>query len=205
MPSDPYQILGVSHSASEEDIKQAYRRLAKQYHPDLNPGNAQAAQKMNEINQAYEQLKNPQAYRQQQYTQQPYGWQTQQTSHTTYYDPFGFWSSEQDQSSNQYRSPNWQYETYDPGEQDGPNQYQWNYRRTHRGGLLWKLFVGYLILQLLYWLLASCAWRNFDPYYGGSYYGSYSESSYSGSQAYEPSSAPPQYGFYGFSDSGQRS
>ena len=56
---DPYQILGVSPNASEDDIKQAYRRLAKQYHPDLHPGDQQAAQKMNEINQAYEQIKNP--------------------------------------------------------------------------------------------------------------------------------------------------
>ena len=65
MPADPYQVLGVSHNASEEDIRQAYRRLAKQYHPDLNPGDAYAAQKMNEINQAYEQIKNPKAYQQQ--------------------------------------------------------------------------------------------------------------------------------------------
>ena len=64
MPADPYQVLGVSPNASEDDIKQAYRRLAKQYHPDLHPGDASAAQKMNEINQAYEQIKNPQAYRQ---------------------------------------------------------------------------------------------------------------------------------------------
>ena len=66
MVNDPYQILGVSRDASEDEIRQAYRRLAKKYHPDLNPGDAQAAQKMNEINEAYDLLKNPQAYRQQQ-------------------------------------------------------------------------------------------------------------------------------------------
>ena len=66
MGTDPYQVLGVSPNASEDEIRQAYRRLAKQYHPDLNPGDKTAAQKMNEINAAYDAIKNPQAYRQQQ-------------------------------------------------------------------------------------------------------------------------------------------
>ena len=47
MGTDPYQVLGVSPNASEDEIRQAYRRLAKQYHPDLNPGDKTAAQKMN--------------------------------------------------------------------------------------------------------------------------------------------------------------
>ena len=57
--SDPYRVLGVSPDASEEEIKQAYRRLAKKYHPDLNPGDAEAARKMQEVNAAYEQIRNP--------------------------------------------------------------------------------------------------------------------------------------------------
>ena len=59
MIQDPYKVLGVSPDASDEEIKQAYRRLAKQYHPDRNPGDAEAAKKMQEINAAYEQIKNP--------------------------------------------------------------------------------------------------------------------------------------------------
>ena len=59
MIDDPYKILGVNPNASDEEIKQAYRRLAKQYHPDRNPGDEEAAKKMQQINAAYEQIKNP--------------------------------------------------------------------------------------------------------------------------------------------------
>ena len=60
MIEDPYKILGVSPNASDEEIKRAYRALAKKYHPDRNPGDEEAARKMQEINAAYEQIKNPQ-------------------------------------------------------------------------------------------------------------------------------------------------
>ena len=59
MIEDPYKVLGVSPDASDEEIKKAYRRLAKQYHPDLNPGDPVAAKKMQQVNAAYEQIKNP--------------------------------------------------------------------------------------------------------------------------------------------------
>ena len=61
--ADPYQVLGVSRDASDEEIKRAYRKLAKQYHPDTNPGDEYAAKKMKEINDAYDQIKNPDKYR----------------------------------------------------------------------------------------------------------------------------------------------
>ena len=57
MPNkDYYDILGVSKSASQDDIKSAYRKLAKLYHPDLHPNDPECAQKFKEINEAYEVL-----------------------------------------------------------------------------------------------------------------------------------------------------
>ena len=82
MIDDPYKVLGVSPNASDDEIKQAYRRLAKKYHPDLNPGDAVAAKKMQQVNAAYEQIKNPERARS--------GPQHSQTSYGGYgYDPFG--------------------------------------------------------------------------------------------------------------------
>ena len=56
MDKNYYDILGVKKDASDDEIKKAYRSLAKKYHPDLNPGDASAAEKLKEINQAYEVL-----------------------------------------------------------------------------------------------------------------------------------------------------
>lgn len=72
MIDDPYQVLGVSRDATDEEIKKAYRRLARKYHPDINPGDPVAAKKMQEINAAYEQIKNPERSRTG-YGSDPYG------------------------------------------------------------------------------------------------------------------------------------
>ena len=58
MTEDPYKVLGVSPSASDEEIQKAYRKLVKKYHPDVNPGDENAERKMREINAAYDQIKN---------------------------------------------------------------------------------------------------------------------------------------------------
>jgi DnaJ-class molecular chaperone len=57
--TDPYEVLGVSKSAGEEEIRKAFRKLAKQYHPDLNPDDPEAERRFKDISAAHEFLTNP--------------------------------------------------------------------------------------------------------------------------------------------------
>ena len=50
---DYYEVLGVDKSATDQDLKRAYRKLAKKYHPDANPGNKEAEEKFKEASEAY--------------------------------------------------------------------------------------------------------------------------------------------------------
>ena len=107
MIDDPYKVLGVSPDATDDEIKQAYRRLAKQYHPDRNPGDTEAAKKMQQINAAYEQIKNPEAYKR---TSGGYGGSSQYQSYG--YDPFGGWQQYQHQgqsAGDQYQQSAYRY------------------------------------------------------------------------------------------------
>ena len=85
MAKNPYSVLGVSETATDDEIRAAYRSLAKKYHPDLNPNNPEAARRMNDINVAYDQIKSADKraqYRASQAQQTYY----QQTSYTN--NPF---------------------------------------------------------------------------------------------------------------------
>ena len=209
MGTDPYQVLGVSPNASEDEIRQAYRRLAKQYHPDLNPGDKTAAQKMNEINAAYDAIKNPQAYRQQQAQHQAQQQARQQYSQAGYqeYNPFEdlfrSWGAQSQSDDWQQESRNgWQtWYTYRPsGEEqqednDSPGGYRWTYHRTRRrGNFLVRLLGIYLLIQIVAMLFGSCGYRGayYDPYY-------YRNSSCGYRGAYYD---PYYYRNYSYSDSG---
>ena len=101
MMEDPYKVLGVSPDASDEEIKRAYRKLAKKYHPDLNPGDQEAARKMQEVNQAYERIKNPEK-----------AYQPGQNGYGGYYDPFGGFGQQAHsggQTGDQYQQAAYQY------------------------------------------------------------------------------------------------
>ena len=100
--TDPYQVLGVSQGASQEEIKKAYRKKAKQYHPDLNPNDPSAAKKMEEVNEAYDLLSNPEKMRAR---QQQEARQQQARSANSYYgnasgSSYGYGSYGSKQGSN---------------------------------------------------------------------------------------------------------
>ena len=56
---DYYEVLGLTKGAADDEIKKAYRKMAKQYHPDLHPGDKEAEAKFKEVNEAYEILSDP--------------------------------------------------------------------------------------------------------------------------------------------------
>ena len=108
MIDDPYKVLGVSRDASDEEIKRAYRRLAKKYHPDLNPGDTEAARKMQEVNAAYEQIKDPdKAAQNSSGSYNPYGSGGYNPFGSGGYDPFG--SSYRQSSGPSYQQSAAQY------------------------------------------------------------------------------------------------
>jgi len=168
---NPYEVLGVSPGCSEDELKSAYRKLAKQYHPDLHPGDAQAAAKMNEINAAYEQIKNP--------------------PNSSGYSPYG------QQTYSYYHTQNGTG-SYDPFEdifRDFQQQNHTSYHRVNLGGVFLRVILFILAFRIIgFLLLGGLTSRiGYHSGYGGSpyyyyYYYSNGESNaapdYSGNEYY---------------------
>ena len=105
MIDDPYKVLGVSRDATEDEIKKAYRKMAKLYHPDLHPDDPNANQKMNDVNTAYDMLMNPDKYQAQRaresaYSNSSYG----RSSYGGSYGSSSYGSSGQSGNYRQYRT-----------------------------------------------------------------------------------------------------
>ncbi len=180
MARDPYEVLGVPKGASEEEVKRAYRRLAKQYHPDINPGDPTAAQKMNEINEAYDRIKNPQTYQQSvpKPGANPYGGPNQGTY--TYYT----YSSNQNANFNDFFE---EFIRNAQSQQSNQSQYQYHGQDqtgthyTYRSRRRPFSFLRLILLVILLVNLVSCMGRSLfysfacDPYYDARYHTYYTQ------------------------------
>ena len=142
MMMDPYKVLGVAPGASEDEIKKAYRTLAKKYHPDLNPGDKAAAEKMNEINVAYDILTKPGAERYRQaytYTEEPTYTQEDENSYEEY-DTYWQWNTGGFNGGYNRPEENWNTWNVWTG---------WNRTPVYGFSLLGKIFRWLIILQIL--------------------------------------------------------
>lgn len=156
---DPYEVLGVSRNASNDEIKSAYRKLAKKYHPDLHPGDEEAAKKMQEINVAYDQITNPEKYRTAgpQYSDAHTNYNN---GYNGYRDPFfDFFYQQQFQNDQQQNSNFFFYGPFG----FGTNMHQQTGgRTTRRRG---SIFLNIILLILIMNFLSYCSLRMYNPWY----------------------------------------
>lgn len=182
---DPYSALGVPSGASKEEVTKAYRKLAKKYHPDLNPGDEQAAKKMAEVNAAYDSIMNGTPYGPRVNTGNPYGGQGPsgnpfggygggqsgqggQQQGGWYYGPFT--GGDQQQGGGQYYDPfeemfrQWQQasqsDAYREAREEQQRQQREQARNTANGCFRWVMLILIINLALNIFMGGCSAWRN---------------------------------------------
>ena len=186
--SDPYSVLGLSPGASKDEVTKAYRKLAKKYHPDLNPGDEQAAKRMAEVNAAYDSIMNGTPYgpraAQNPYTQRsssygPSGQRTYTTGQGTYtytggygsnrqgdqyYDPFSDFFREWQKQAEQQQYQQTQRTQRQTASSSSNGGYQRTYRRTtshadsQAGGCLRWAAILIVLNLVLNILLGGCSY-----------------------------------------------
>lgn len=184
---DPYEVLGVPRGASEEEVTKAYRALAKKYHPDLNPGDEEAARRMSEINEAYDSIRRGGA--QPTYTtgSSAYGGTGGQSQEDPFREFWQWYAAAQEQARRQQQQQ--QYQQYRQQQYYGPyspygNRRQQTVRRSSGFGcfrfLAW--FIGIQIVLGLFSLLLNTCGTGY--YYYSQPYEQYDGQNSGGSEYY---------------------
>lgn len=173
MTKNPYDVLGVPETATEDEIKSAYRKKAKENHPDLHPDDPGASDRMNEINEAYSILQDPEKLRM---------WKLQQSGSysasggQTYWDPFtgqqtqnpfgGQWQNGQQGNGGYSNFGGWTVydfsDIFDDAQEESQQQYGGN--RTGRQYEQWRprtynLSLGCLPALLIFWFITMFLFR----------------------------------------------
>ena len=207
--TNPYKVLGLDEGASKDEVTRAYRKLAKKYHPDLNPGDEAAAKKMAEVNAAYDAITNGTPYgpRARQQASNPYAQQAGGTTQTYTYDPAtGRYTRTDGSGQAEYFDP---FEEFfrswygNQGSQHDSSYYEQQRRQTSFfGGGCMSWIIMLLALNLLLNLfMGSCTRLFYAPV---TYSQSSPNSSYSqvyGNSSQQSDSSPQDGGFQGGSSS----
>lgn len=155
MAKNPYQVLGISEGATPEEIKSAYRKRAKEVHPDLHPDDPGAQEKMNEVNAAYDMLSNPEKYS---------AWQNRESyqgsaPRGSYENPYGqqtfygedFWQAMFNEFYRQQQAQQAQYQARYGDQNQYQDPYRVHYRRVRFSPLrmIWRVIIAIIVFRVI--------------------------------------------------------